>query len=81
MVMEYTEELVRLTASMPDAKRPGCRVTVITLDVYDRAWNPERHDTLLRGPAEITYVFWDGDDNDTAPDVRVRPIIAIPSGL
>lgn len=70
----YTEELVRLTASLPEAVRPGCRVAVIDLEPYDRAWNPERNDTLLRGPARVTYVFWDGDDNTVDPDVRIRAI-------
>lgn len=74
MVIEHTETLIRLEGSLPEAVRPGCRVVVIDLDVYDRSWNPARADQLLRGPAQVTYVFWE----DGEVEARVRPIIAIP---
>lgn len=50
----------------------GWRVVELTLEPADRSWNPERNDTLLRGPAVVTYVLWDGGD----VDVRVKKITA-----
>lgn len=54
----------------PGVSRQGWRVVEIHLDPADRSWNPKRNDTLLRGPAVITYVLWDGGD----VDVRVKAL-------
>jgi hypothetical protein len=78
MIVEYTKELIEMQASLPDAARPGCRVVILELDSYDKAWNPERNDTLLRGPARLTYVFW---EDDGGVDVVARPIETVQTVL
>lgn len=30
----------------------------LELGPLDKAWNPERNDMLLRGPARVIYCFW-----------------------
>lgn len=77
-MIEYSEELVRLTASMPEAEQPGgVRVAQIELGPTDKAWNPERNDTLLRGPAIVTYCFW----ADGGVDFRRREVETVESSL
>lgn len=64
--MIYTRDDIELLAAAPGPS--GARVAFVSLAPGDRAWNPERNDTLLRGPAHITYVIWP----DAGVDVRVK---------
>lgn len=62
----HTREDILAVASSPGVS--GARVTFVDLGPTDKSWNPERNDTLLRGPAHITYVIWE----DGTVDVRVK---------